>query len=332
MIDTVNVASGESGARAWSTARTNASPADIGIATYSAPAERRSGELPWRVVRNDQTLELYIVRLREEDLGDAANASVLMGCGGALENMRLAMNHTGFAAQVKTFPNSSHDILVATLCAGESRTAGHEEEALFTTIADRGLGRTNGYSTRPNAIPAQVALLNHAARSRGCWIEAIADDCRRAMVADLVAHAAALSEAARGGRHLFSMFSVDTVSPLQLGDNDPLGLEYLFGALGGWVSPTAQLALPARVWNGAAVMEAPLIIVLGSREDSPQSWLDAGAALQRVLLHATAQHMSATFLVEPLRHPLVRDQLRDLLFAEGQPHALLRFDFADPTA
>lgn len=92
--------------------------------------------------------------------------------------------------------------------------------------------------------------------------------------------------------------------------------------------------MPSNEWtpSRAAVLrtstvEAPLLLVLGSHRDAPTDWLQAGAALESVLLHASAQGLTATFLNEPLHHPLLRDGLRALVFASGAPQAIVRFDF-----
>jgi hypothetical protein len=327
MIDTIDIASVER--RGSTGTASTADLAALGIARFATPHRGRSGEVPWRVVSHEKALELHVVRLREEALADAANAPVLMGCGGALENMRLALSHAGFAGDVTLFPNVDDDVLIATLRAGVPRDAAREEEALFAAIADQGAGRHGLNSTPPRPTPALLALLHHAARTRGCWIDVIADDCRRAMLADCVSRATTLTDAVRGSRPLFSLFASDTVPSRTLGTHDLLGLEHVFASLGAWVRPSPPRTRLARVWQGANVMEAPVVMVLGSSGDTPKDWVYAGAALQRVLLHATAQHMAATFFAEPMQHPLVRDQLRQILFAGGHPHAIVRLDFAD---
>ena len=75
-------------------------------------------------------------------------------------------------------------------------------------------------------------------------------------------------------------------------------------------------------------MEAPIVFVLASPGDTPAALVNAGAALQRVLLHATAQRMAATLFGEPLQHALVRDQLAAMLYAGGHVHGIVRLDFA----
>jgi hypothetical protein len=92
----------------------------------------------------------------------------------------------------------------------------------------------------------------------------------------------------------------------------------------------------AEAWNAnraamarGATITAPLLAILGSATNSPNGWLDAGAALQRVLLHAKVQGLTATLLNDPLHHPLLRDALCSLLFSGGAPQAIVRFDFVE---
>ncbi len=327
MIKSTDVGAAEPDGEGRNSTPANPDLVALDVAPKASPHPGRYGEMPWRVVARDHALALYVVRLCEEGLSDAANASILMGCGGAIENMRLAISHAGFCDEVAIFPRPHDGALVAMVRAGQPQSPRHEEEAIFRMIAEDADGRTSDGSIPPRPTPALVALLRHAARTRGSWIDVIADDCRLTLLADLVAQAAALSDAGRGSRQLFSFVSASPLSPVLKGEYDRLGLEHLFGALGGRVRPAAALTRLPKEWPGAGVLEAPLLLVLGTSNDGPEDWVSAGAALQRVLLHAAAQRMTATFFIEPMRHPLVRDQLRRLLFTGGEPHAIVRLDF-----
>lgn len=302
------------------------------IARLAAPRVAPRNDVPWRIVERDGEIELQVVRLMEERLEDSGNAGILLACGGVLENMRIALNARGFVGDVTLFPDPTNDDVLARVRTGESRAPGLEERALFRVLEDaadaaKELGPPlvdEGSATR--LAPAQLAVFHHAARSRGCWIDFVSDEFRRGLVSDLVARAATLTEASRGSRPLFSLFSSDPVPELTSFERDPYALETLFALLGSVVRPSQARTRVQKTWPGAIVMDAPLLAIVGSGEDTPKDWLYAGGALQRVLLHATIQHLSATFFMEPLRHALVRDQLRSVLFATGYPHALVRFE------
>jgi hypothetical protein len=82
-------------------------------------------------------------------------------------------------------------------------------------------------------------------------------------------------------------------------------------------------------------------MVLGTDGDTPRDWLRAGEALSRVLLVATAEGLSASFLNQPVERPELRYLVRDLVVVDGQaerdmkPQVVLRLGYGPdvgPTA
>ena len=70
----------------------------------------------------------------------------------------------------------------------------------------------------------------------------------------------------------------------------------------------------------------PCVAILSTPEDTPMAWLNAGQALQRVLLLATIRGLAASFLNQPLDTPEIRREL----FAFGHPQMILRLGYARP--
>jgi len=283
-------------------------------------------DLPWSLVRSGtNVMALRLDRIREEYLADPANREIVMACGAALENLRVAAHHFGVALDVHRWPSADDDTVVAHLSAGTGQTPSREEEALFGVL-------TSAHHTPVRRVggrlsPALIAVLRHAARTEGGWLDVVVDEARRQMVGDLESEAASIAHAERGAiRLLRDRFGADG-DGIRFSTGGGPSLNELIAALGANVQPFNE-------WNSARTdsargnaVDAPLLAVLGAGEDTPDSWLRAGEALQRVLLHASAQGLTASFLNEPLHHPLLRDALRTLLFASGTPHAILRFDF-----
>ena len=71
----------------------------------------------------------------------------------------------------------------------------------------------------------------------------------------------------------------------------------------------------------------PFIAVLTTPTDGPRAQVQAGQALQRVLLTATALGLTASFLSQPIEVAEQRRQLRRLLAGDRQPQAILRLGF-----
>jgi hypothetical protein len=73
------------------------------------------------------------------------------------------------------------------------------------------------------------------------------------------------------------------------------------------------------------------MILLASRTDDQRAWLDAGEALQHVLLELTRRDWVASPLTQAIEVPLTRTQLRSALTWDAHPQMLLRIGHAGPT-
>ena len=78
-------------------------------------------------------------------------------------------------------------------------------------------------------------------------------------------------------------------------------------------------------------LDAPLLVALGTSGDTPRHWLEAGQALQLVLLVAAAHGVSASFLNQPLQVPALRARIRSQLGVSGYPQVILRMGYAPRT-
>jgi hypothetical protein len=72
------------------------------------------------------------------------------------------------------------------------------------------------------------------------------------------------------------------------------------------------------------VAGSPAVIVLGTRDDDPTSWLACGQALEAILLHATARGFAAAFLNQVLEIPALRSRIAELVPEVGVPQMVLR--------
>ncbi|MBI3918069.1 MAG: nitroreductase family protein [Betaproteobacteria bacterium] len=87
---------------------------------------------------------------------------------------------------------------------------------------------------------------------------------------------------------------------------------------------TFDLGGKAAVRNIRLAARAPLLACLGTARDDPLAWLNAGQALQRLLLTATSHRLHASFLNQPIEVVKLRPRLLTLIERRGQPQILLR--------
>lgn len=295
------------------------------LPTYAGRPVSWWRDLPWTVTRGGDSLLLTLDHLQEAPLTDRANRERVLACGAVIENLRLAAHHFGIELDVTYWPDSAAAHTVARLTLGAPVVPRREEEALFRVLSRPDHGEARDVDGAPS--PALLAVLRHAARSEGGWLDVVADEARRTLVADLASEAAVIADAERGARRI--LLSADVAmrgaARLPVGGGPTLG--ELLATLGANVQPSGEWTAARASIAREYTMDAPVLAVLGAGDDTPMGWLRAGAALQRVLLHASVQGLRARFLNAPLLHPLLRDAVRSILFAAGAPQAIIRFDF-----
>lgn len=130
----------------------------VRVAGFGSP----QGESPpWDLLADGDRLQLS---LRHGTLASAPN-DVLLRCGAAIENIRLALSHAGMAHAVSRAPLGDRSSVVAVVGMTGMAPPTVEDDLLFDAMA-RGevQHRCGGIS------PALVGLLRHAARSEGAWL------------------------------------------------------------------------------------------------------------------------------------------------------------------
>ncbi|NUW39500.1 Acg family FMN-binding oxidoreductase [Nonomuraea rhodomycinica] len=249
---------------------------------------------PWLFHHLKDSVTVYADLGRQLHVADPRGRCLGISCGAALLNMRLAIGMTGHEARVLPLPapRGAPDLLaVVRAVPGEAPSA--EEQRLHAVIARR---RTNRFPFDDRPLPVEVAGdLVAAARREGATLVMLDSRVGRKVLGLVAAADRALSRDDAHRREL-SCWTGDGARA----DGVP---RHAFGAR------PADTGLPLRDFSlgeggQVAGFEAdPQIAALFTRGDGPRDWLVAGQALQRVLLTATAQGVSASLFSQPLDLP-----------------------------
>lgn len=294
---------------------------------YAVLAPSSHNTQPWRFHVCGDAVEVYADRTRALPVVDPRDRELLISCGAAVLNLRLAMRRFGLADAVTAFPDRDDPDLVAIVHAGGACEPSVEDLRLFAAIPAR---RTHRGDFARRAVPAEVvAGLRAAADAEGAWLATIDDPRTRGAVAELARQGDRVQFADPEFRDELAGW----VRPNWSGEPDGMP-GYAFG-IPDVVSPFAPAAVSAlnlgAVWGGRsrqAVENAPVLAVLGTPRNGPAAWVSAGQALARVLLHARAEEVYASFLNQPCEVPLLRLRLRTLLDTDGWPQLVLRLGYA----
>ncbi|MCW5848475.1 MAG: hypothetical protein KIT87_00040 [Anaerolineae bacterium] len=292
---------------------------------YAILAPSSHNSQPWLFHVQPKQVELRADQTRALPVVDPEDRELVISCGAALYHLRLALRYFGFAGEVELLPDPDRPDLMAVVRWGGAGTSTDAERALFQAIL---LRRTNRRRFEDRAVPAPlVAELQAVTEAEGAWLDVLQGDQRLAL-ADLIAEADDRQMADRRFRRELAAW----IHPNRLVSRDGMpayasGVTAVVETGGPFVLRTfedsgTQAAIDRRIALGS-----PLLAVLGTNQDGPRAWLQAGQALARLLLLACAQGVSASYLNQPAEVAELRPRLANMLNRTGFPQLILRMGY-----
>lgn len=287
---------------------------------------------PWRFALTGDMLEIHADRSRQLTVLDPRGRQLMISCGCALFNARLAIAASGYDPIVQRFPDPEHPHVVARIRVGE--TAYWPRSSALERAIDR--RRTNRRAFADDPVPNWlVTELELAARADDTLLFPITHPAHREAVARLSALAdqVELSDPA----YLREIASWTTDDPRRLDGVQAASVPYV-GALSGPNDPLPIRGFDARGglgfgWLPANSSSGPdqCLLLLCSHDDEPRGWLRAGEALEHVWLKLTDRGFWASPLTQAVEVRKTHDLLRSELGLAAEPQTLLRVGRAPET-
>jgi nitroreductase len=305
------------------TTLTRAQWLDVLASAISAPSVLNTQ--PWSLTVRDNRVELHADNDRQLQVLDPHGRQLLMSCGAALLNLRLAIVQRTRDPEVRLLPQPADPLHVATVTIGRPRTATPDESELFAAIPRR---RTNRRPFSPEPPPADaLTQLQQAAEAEAAEFVVLHGELRRqaveaVRVAEYVLqrNLAARDEVARWiERHAAG----EGIPPEALGVI-PATEEALVRDFG---TMTGEVNRPVSEFE-----QDPVLAAITTASDEPIDWIRAGQALERVHLTATARGLALSYLGQPFE---VGDRwwgTGPIAGISGIPHMILRLGYAAPSA
>jgi hypothetical protein len=278
---------------------------------------------PWRFHCDRSAIELRADYTRTLPATDPDGHELLLACGAALLNLRLAIRAYGVIPEVSVLPSATEPELLAVVHPRRSRAAGPDDQRLASAIARR---RTHREPFTSTPVPVSVRNeLRRAAEAENAWLVTL-HGAQLPALRSLVhgAHQAQLRD---------PDFLAEWRQWIGRENGSPDGVlcrsagprpeSQDVWVLRDFAAGRAPLRLP-----GVEFEPEPLLVVVGSFQDTTATWLSAGQAMQRVLLTATTAGVAGSFLSQVVEVGRSRARLRTLVGGRLWPQAVLRLGYA----
>lgn len=279
---------------------------------------------PWAFAVGPRHIEVYADASRQLPSADARGRSLLVSCGAAVFNLRVALEHLGFSPRLRLLPDTEDATYLAVIeVRGRKRTRGTLGR-YYDAIPAR---RTNRRPFKDAQVPGPVlAALGDAARAEGAALHVFDDPDEAERIIDLLGDADLVdrTDPSRiAERRLWigdrPPGSDDGIPEESLGPR-PMQPRTAFRDLG-------QAGVPR---DHEEFERAPILAVLSTTSDRPLDWLRAGQALERLLLEATLAGISASFMNQSLEQDDLRCLVRNPLAGIGNSQMIVRLGYGDP--
>ena len=294
-------------------------------AATAAPSVHNSQ--PWAFTVSPGRIDLFADVSRQLVVSDAVGRSLLVSCGAALFNLRVACDHLGIRPRVRVLPAAEDRTHVATLDIDHIAHRPGPLAALYPAIAVR---RTNRFPFATRRVERSVlSRLAEAVSLENAILRVYDDPAEVDRIVDLL-HDAECEEQLVPG---FVDERRSWVARTSAGEGIPVG------SLGPRAqdprTPFRDLGEPGAGSGpdrrpAASFERTPTVAVLSTLGDQPVDWVRAGQALERALLVAADQGLSASFLNQPLEHRALRWLVRSPLTGHGYPQMIMRLGYGTP--
>jgi hypothetical protein len=282
---------------------------------------------PWAFCLKPEVIELHADPARRLPVADGHDRELRIACGAALFNLRLALHGRGVRPDVTRFPDRGRPGLIADVRRGGTAPIGPETIHLLAAVGRRRTNR-HPFSEMPVASPQQQELCR-AADIEGSTLHLVHDPDRRRRLSELArrAHRTQMADPAfRAELAAWTGTPAERHDGVPVSASGPLPAPQDRWVLRDFTAGTGRDRVPGKDFE-----DEPLIAVLTATLSGALGDVQAGEALQRVLLTATVEGLAVSFLSQLVEVPDVRDAVERLVGTIRPPAVVLRIGYGWPT-
>jgi nitroreductase len=281
---------------------------------------------PWRFRLGSDFLDLRADRERRLQVLDPGGRQLIISCGCALMNARVALAAERQEVTVERYPDADDPDLLARLTLTGRPAPWTPLVRLAPAIGRRHSNRREFFERE---VPEEVQWeLSNAAAQEDAILTLVATDEARATTARLVQTADAIENQDPAYLAEIREWTTDIATrpdgvtarsyPMSFQERGDVPIRDFGAKVHGQMTAVTDSD------------RQQCLMILGTEQDNPHAWLRAGEALERLWLEATRLDYVASLINQVIEVRQTRTQLRQELDLPFFPHLLLRVGQAAP--
>jgi nitroreductase len=286
---------------------------------YAILAPSSHNTQPWLFRLRGTGLDLLADRRRALHVVDPRDRALVISCGAALGNLRVAAEALGEALDVTLLPDPAQPDLLAHVEA-RGPCAPHHHALLHAITARRTTRRAFSAETLPQAM-----LDITAEAAQGATLHWRTEAAARHAIAELVAEGDRTQMGDPGFRAELAAWVRSRRAASRDGmSGHAFGMPDMLSFVGALAIRSFDMGAGQAARDRALADGSPALGVFTTAGDTPRDWMAVGEALERTLLTMTAAHIAHSYLNQPIEVPALRPRLADLLGTLEHPQILIR--------
>jgi len=281
---------------------------------------------PWRFLVGPNTIELWGDATRMLPGSDADHRQFFISLGCALENLIAAAEGLGLEYALSLFPHSEEALCVARLAFKDLRAARSGTSPASTAILAR---QTNRFPYETRKVPQEFLASIRALAHSGLEVHVVEDP---AVKNDLVRIFGDATEAAFHDKRFTSELSRWIRPSLKrYRDGMPgynIGIPWPVSFIVPLAIRYGNVAKQQRAMVEKPARATPVFIVIATKQDDPQAWVEVGRLLERIWLRAIAEGMVMGPNAAPIQIGEFYKELQHALQTELRPQIFARLGYS----
>jgi nitroreductase len=280
---------------------------------------------PWRFTASRDTLEVFYDPERALPVLDPTARQQVISCGSAVEFAVVALAAAGQVCEVRLLPDPADDDHLATIRLVGPGAGTGEDRALAGAIEHRHTVRA---PFQPRAVPpAVVDRMQVEAAAFGAWVKPITRSEEEIATVFLISRAEEMEQGDPAYLEELQRWVRTDPGAVDSGDPHARPSNWLIRDFVVGTREQHQFLEAGDPDAPPPDVERPTVVLMGTDQDDRRAWLQAGRALGRLLLLATAEGLAASPLTQALDWPATRTRMRQRLSLVGHPQMLMRMGY-----